>query len=197
MKTSSRTTLIFANALVAIPVLVGRWTPATVLRVFWWELIPLGILGIAWIAGARARGPFQKSRGYQVIFYVAHYSTFCVIYRAALARTVWSELPAPNWFWLWILPIVLVLAVPHVVSFRKDYRQGADRYVSTTRAMVMPYYRAVPLHGVLIVLVLLLPATAVGGLLLVAAKTLTDVLFAAWYLRGLEVGSATEKAWDR
>lgn len=172
--------LIVANAAVlAGPLLLG-WNVRALLLVFWLEVVFAGLVNIAKMGLAEEKGPLGKSRTYQVIFYIAHYSTFCVMYWVVILAIV-RGLSASYEGLVWaVLPVASLLGASHVVSLFVDYRAGGEcERASSQRLMWQVYVRVAPVQAVVVVAAVVTGAAGVGEPAAVAVwgvKTVADVV---------------------
>jgi hypothetical protein len=176
--TPSAVALLAANATALLTAALAGWSLGDLFRLYWFELIALGFLTLAQIHYARRPGALAKSRGYQSIFFVAHYGTFCVMYYAILPSLLggrWADGPH---FWLTVGIPAAALGAAHFAAFRLDFLRVEAPHVSAIQAMLLPYAREVPVHLPLLAVAMFLPEDLPSlkvTLLFAFGKTLADV----------------------
>jgi hypothetical protein len=171
--------VVFANAACAVMAWALNWELNGLLTLYWLELIAIGFITLRQMRRASRAGTLAKSRGYLAIFFIAHYSTFCVIYRAALVYLLSGQLVNAPAYWIVVwLPLAALIGA-HVVSYRRDYlpREAAGR--SPFDAMWIPYLRELPLQVPMLVALTFVPDGHRAGtavLLFGAGKTMADAV---------------------
>lgn len=200
---ASTIALLLANLVPIALVLALEWTVPMLLHLYWFELIVVGLFTIAQMRRAHSAGPLAKSLGYQIIFFVAHYSTFCVIYRVLLVQLIWEGAPFPPAFWLAFAIPLLALAAAHLVSYRKDFLAGERGRLTPFQSMWLPYYREAPVHVVLVTAALLMKPAQIGlaatfayAILKLAADAGTHVVYHHALLTREAGRGLAENAWD-
>lgn len=170
---------IVANAAAAALAWFAGWDRGELFRLFWIEIAFVGLIGVLQIVFARRPGPLAKSKGYQSIFFVAHYGTFCVAYGAMVAAILDDAWESPPEFFVFVLIPAMLLAAAHGIDFWLNYLPRGAALVSSMQAMLLPYARVVPLQVPLIVAAMVLPVgdgTDHGAVLVLAiAKLAGDV----------------------
>ncbi len=146
--------LIVSNLLPIAGAIQFGWNLYTLLLLYWIENAIVGILTIAKMTNASKKGELGKSRSYQAIFFVAHYSTFWVLHGVVLVTVFQIAGARTHGMWQLFLVTLLLYAVHHGVSHRKNWL-GLGEYerMSSTDVMALPYVRV---GGVLLL-------TLVGG----------------------------------
>lgn len=148
--THSTPALIAANAVAVLTAAIGGWTLGDLFRLYLIELVVVGLVTLLQIRTASKPGAFAKSRGYLLIFFIAHYGSFCVFYLALLPQIVADfGAVAPN-FWIVVAVPAAALAAAHAVSYVADYLPREASRISGVQAMVLPYARELPVHVPLI-----------------------------------------------
>ena len=173
-----------ANFVAVVTAAVFRWRLSDLLMLYWLELIALGAVAIFQMRHARAAGTFQKSRGYVLIQFLAHYGTFCVVYRAVLMSLFGASTPPADWFWALVWLPLAALVIAHGLSFRRDFLPNEARNVSPFDAMWIPYLRELPVHVPLLAAIALIqpdPAARTVVLGAAGAKTALDVAAHLYY----------------
>jgi hypothetical protein len=176
--------VVFSANFVAIVVAaLSGWRLSDLVTLYWLELVALGGVTLIQMRFARAAGTFAKSRGYLVVLFVAHYGTFCVIYRAAIVY-LFGGAASAEWYWLIVWAPLAALVIAHLLSFRRDYLPNEAAATSPFDAMWIPYLRELPVHVPLLIAIL----AAYGGsgtrnevLLFGAGKTIVDFIAHAVY----------------
>lgn len=193
-----------ANLFPFVLVLAFGWRIPSLLFLYWCELVVVGIFSIAQMRRARVAGPFGKSIGYQIIFFVAHYGTFCVMYRALLVRLFWAGAAFPSTFWVVIWLALAGLAFAHYVSFQRDFLVAERGRITPFVAMWLPYFREVPVHAGLLTAAWLLGAvtnTLASAAAFVLVKFVVDSVVHLVYHHTVitrEAGAGlVDTAWDR
>ena len=174
----SMAAILAANAVVIVTAWSAGWGLGELFRLYWLELVIVGIVALFQIRYARRPGALAKSRGYQGIFFVAHYGTFCVAYGAILSSILKDRWEVGAIYWLVVMIPAAALAIAHVVAFRVDFLRREAAFVSSLQAMLLPYARVAPVQAPLILAAALLPAdiSARGAAILFAlGKTAADV----------------------
>lgn len=176
--THSTPALIAANAVAIVVATVGGWSLGDLFRLYLIELVAVGVITLGQIRTASKPGAFAKSPGYLLIFFVAHYGSFCVFYLALLPRIVADFGAVAVNFWIVVIVPAVAFAVAHAVSFVSDYLPREASRISSLQAMVLPYARELPVH-----LPLILAAAFLSGVIpahqaaigFAVAKTAIDV----------------------
>jgi len=163
------TALILSNAVASVTAWVAGWGLGELFRLYWFELVAVGVVALFQIRTARRPGPFVKSRGYQGIFFVAHYGTFCVAYGATMSAILGARWDVEPVFWLVVWIPVIALCGARAIEFRIDFLRREAAFVSPMQAMVLPYLRVVPVLAPIAIAAAALPeslpATAIAVLL--------------------------------
>jgi len=167
-----------ANGVVLITAWFAGWGLGELFRLYWLELVIVGVAALFQIRCARRPGALDKSRGYQGIFFVAHYGTFCIAYGAMLSSILKSRWEVESLYWLVVIIPTAALALAHAVAFRVDFLRRDAAFVSSMQAMLLPYVRVLPVQAPLILVAALLPtdipATS-AAILFALGKTAADV----------------------
>ena len=165
--------LVLTNALVSLGPLVLGWNLAALLMLYWLELVFVGFINIAKMTWATRLGELGKSRSYQVIFFIAHYATFCVLYGAALQLIIAGPDAVLEGSRIALAIAAAALLASHGLSFRLNYVEGREfEKISSLEQMFVPYQRVLPVHiailiGATVVRALDQPALALAGLAIV------------------------------
>ena len=165
--------LVLANALISLGPLVLGWNLAALLMLYWLELVFVGFINIVKMTRATRLGELGKSRSYQVIFFIAHYATFCVLYGAALQLIFAGPDAVLEGNRIALAVVAAALLASHGFSFRLNYVNGHEfAKVSSLEQMFVPYQRVLPVHiaivvGATVVRALDQPALALAGLAIV------------------------------
>lgn len=180
---ASAQVLFSANFVAIVVAVLFQWRLSDLFTLYWLELVALAILTIVQMQTARAEGAFAKSPGYLIVLFLAHYGTFCVMYRATIAY-FFKDSIAQEWFWAVVWVPLAALIVAHVVSFSRDYLPREAAATAPFHAMWIPYLRELPVHVPLLVAV----AVVQGGsgarnevLVFGASKMMADVIAHAVY----------------
>lgn len=177
--THSTPVLIAANSAVVATAALGGWMRNELFRVYLLELVVVGLIGMLQIHRAAKPGALAKSRGYLLIFFVAHYGTFCALYFALLPRLAWPDFEAlaPE-DWMLVLLCVAALAAAHATSFVFDYLPREALRISSMQANFLPYARVLPVQLPLIAAAILAPTDGGAGeaIVFALAKTVADVI---------------------
>jgi len=131
------------------------WSLYTLLLLYWAENAIIGLYTIAKIFNASKKSELGKSRSYQVIFFITHYSTFWVLHGAVLVTVMQMAGSQVHGGVILFFTALILYAVQHGVSHRANWI-GAREFegISSTEAMVLPYLRVI---GVLLL-------TIIGGI---------------------------------
>jgi len=196
--------LIAANLAPLAGVLFLGWSVSSVIVLYWFENVVLGVLNVARMAlsstagnepGTRGAGLDQNSKSFLIPFFILHYFFFCAghgVFVFALFPDEQGFFPAQQGFamlgtlWraveIFATPLAFAafaLAASHVVSFFVNYLGGREyESFDVKQLMRMPYGRIVVLH-----LTILFGAMAITALnepiwsivILVAVKSLVDL----------------------
>lgn len=147
--------LIAINLLPIAGVFQFGWNLFALLLLYWGENAIIGLYTVAKMFKASKKGELGKSRSYQAIFFVTHYSTFWVLHGAVLATVLQMAGSHAQGVGLLFFATLVLYAVQHGVSHRVNWLQHAEfERVSSTDTMLLPYLRVT---GVLIL-------TLVGGI---------------------------------
>lgn len=177
--THSTPALIAANSVAVVTAAVAGWTLGDLFRLYLIELVAVGAIALAQMRRAAKPGALAKSRGYQAIFFVAHYGSFCVFYLALLPWLVADFGAVAEYYWLIVWIPAAALAAAHVVSYQHDYLAREAVRISPLQAMFLPYARELPVHLLVILAAAILSGSvpahqaAIGFAL---GKTLLDVI---------------------
>lgn len=131
------------------------WNLYTLLLIYWAENATIGLVTIAKILTASKHSTLGKSRSYQTIFFVTHYSTFWVLHGVVLVTVFQMAGSHMSGVGLLFLATLILYAVHHGVSYRVNWLgQSEFEQMSSTGTMLLPYVRVM---GVLLL-------TLVGGI---------------------------------
>jgi len=184
-------TLIVANLVPIVGVIVAGWDAGMIVLLYWGENLIVGFYTILRIAGAKNNPPPNRApRTFVIPFFCAHYGIFCLVHGGFVVGLVSIGSGGPNALRAsgvaglaallrdGILPLA-ALAVSHGVSFVQNYLVRGE-YARTTimREMTRPYARIVVLH--LAILFAALPTVLLGSplpmvMLLVLGKIYVDL----------------------
>lgn len=137
--------LIVFNLVPVAGVVQFGWNLNTLLLMYWAENAVIGLYTVARMINASKHSELGKSRSYQVLFFLAHYSTFCVLHVVVLV-SVFQMAGSRSQGAAWLsFVVVLLYAVQHGVSYRKIW-VGQEEYkrLSSAETMVLPYVRVAP-----------------------------------------------------
>lgn len=171
--------LATVNALVLIGPLLLDWNLRALFTLYWIELVVIGMFNIVKMLKAVQLGELGKSRSYQVIFFIAHYATFCVLYRGLMQLTMGGPESLSAAALLGIASGAALLTLSHGLSFTTNYI-GLKEFAETSslKQMWAPYRRVLPVQVVIVSGVLAI-AQWNGGpaalITLIAAKTIADL----------------------
>ncbi len=175
--------ILLANLIALATAGAAGWGLGELFRLYWIELAAVGVVALFQIRFARRPGALGKSRGYQGIFFVAHYGTACVAYGAIMSSILGSRWTVEPIFWLVVWIPALALIVAHVVAFRVDFLRREAALVSSMQAMLLPYARVLPVQAPIILAAALLSAdlpARSAAVLFALGKTVADFgLYAA------------------
>lgn len=171
--------LLAANFVPLIGITVGGWNLHALALVYWSETIIIGLTAIAKMTTSSKLGELGKSKSYQIVFFIAHYATFVVIYGVFISAVLFADSGGPRGNGILAGIAIVTYIASHLVSFKWNYLdKGEFRKVSSLTQMVMPYARLLPSHFALLVGILFLNWTALGtfGVVLLAVlKVFLDV----------------------
>jgi hypothetical protein len=153
--------LFVANIAAIVVALVFSWRLNDLVTLYWLELIAVGFITLLQMRAAIGAGTFAKSPGYLIVLFVAHYGTFCVLYRTA-TDVIFDRAESAPWFWAAIWPALAIIISAHIVSLRRDYLD--DEAVATSRfdAMWIPYFRELPVFIPLLIALALVDGGSVA-----------------------------------
>ncbi len=183
LRGESSVALVLANLLPIAGVLFLGWNLKTLVMAYWIENGIVGVLTIAKMILARERGGLGKSKGYQIIFFVAHYATFWVMHGVLIINVLLPpSYPYEGSVILFALS-ALVFIASHGVSFKFNFwdRREYERVDSVT-LMVLPYVRVLPAHIVLLAAILFVRNLDGPYMVLVAVAVLKTVIDALVHL---------------
>lgn len=131
------------------------WNLYALLLLYWAENALIGLYTIAKIVTASKQSALGKSRSYQIIFFITHYSTFWVLHGVVLVSVFQMAGARFHGVALLFFAAIILYAVQHGVSYRVNW-MGAREFegMSPTETMVLPYFRV---QGVLLL-------TLIGGI---------------------------------
>ncbi len=170
--------ILFANIAALSTAWIAGWGLGELFRLYWIELVAVGVVAFFQIRSARRPGALAKSRGYQGIFFVAHFGTFCVAYGALLSSILDERWEVEPLFWLVVMIPAAALAGAHVIVYRVDFLRREAAFVSSMEAMFLPYLRVLPVQTPLVVAAAILPANISGpsaAILFALGKTVADL----------------------
>ena len=171
--------LLAANSVPLIGIAAGGWNLDTLAWVYWAETIIVGFMAIAKMAASTKLGELGKSKSYQIVFFIAHYATFVVMYGVFIALVLFPSSGGPSGSGILAAVAVVAFIGSHLVSFKWNYLdKGEFQQVSSLVQMAMPYARLLPSHFVWVAGVFAVGWTGLGaaGLyLLVIVKVSVDV----------------------
>lgn len=171
--------LAAVNSLILIGPLLLDWNLHALFTLYWIELVVIGMFNIVKMLKAVQLGELGKSRSYQVIFFIAHYATFCVLYRGAMQLTMGGPESLSAAALLGLAIGVAFLTLSHGLSFTINYI-GLKEFARTSslKQMWAPYRRVLPVQAIIVPGVLVIARWDGGHLALialVAAKTIADI----------------------
>ena len=172
--------LVLTNGLVLLGPLALGWNLATLLMLYWLELVFVGLVTIAKMAWASRLGELGKSRSYQAIFFIAHYATFCVLYGVALQMIIAGPGAALEGSRIALAIAAAALFASHGLSFWLNYMKEHEfEHLSSLELMFVPYQRLLPVQIAIVVAATLmrgLGEPALGLAALVCIKLAADLL---------------------
>ena len=184
-------TLVLTNGLVLLGPLALGWNLATLLMLYWLELVFVGLVTIAKMAWASRLGELGKSRSYQAIFFIAHYATFCVLYGIALRMIIAGPDAVLEGSGIALAIAAVTLPASHGVSFWLNYIKGHEfAKMSSLEQMFVPYQRLLPVQIVTVIgatVVRGMGEPALGLAALVCIKLGTDLLVHLRHHGGLAI----------
>lgn len=171
--------LLAANTIPLIGIAVGGWNLHALALVYWAETIILGLTAIAKMVASTNLGELGKSKSYQIVFFVAHYATFVVLYGVFISVVLFRGSAGPAGGGILAAVAIVAFIASHLVSFKWNYLdKGEFRKVSSLIQMAMPYARLLPSHAALLAGILILRWTGIGAMgvfLLAALKVFLDM----------------------
>jgi hypothetical protein len=183
----SAATLIAANFVPLVAVMLGWWSTYEVMLLFWAENVLIGALHLLRFATQAVLGGRVAALGYAV-FFTVHYGMFTFVHGvfvAALFAPGWREgEELPDALALLLSPDGLLLgvgalAVSHLVSYAANFVGGGEyKRLEPAALMLQPYGRVVVLHLAIIfggALVMALNEPAMGLVVLVLLKIGLDL----------------------
>ena len=195
---ASALSLLVANGLPLLGVLLWGWSLFTVVVIYWAENIIIGLINILKLITCgsseieREDFPYQRgAKFFCVPFFTVHYGIFCLVHGVFVFVLLGGEEgefagPLGNWSEkfellretgsLWAMG---GLAVSHFFSFVRNYLVGGEyRRVGLTILMIQPYGRIVVLHLAIIfgVFAIILLGSPIWLLvILIVGKTALDL----------------------
>lgn len=134
--------LIVFNLLPIAGAIQFGWNLYTLLLLYWAENALIGLYTIAKMFKASKKGELGKSRSYQAIFFVTHYSTFWVMHGVILVTVLQLSGSQRQGMWQLFFATLILYAVQHGISHRANWLgQREFERMSSTDVMVLPYVR--------------------------------------------------------
>ena len=173
------TALVAVNLVPLAGIFAFDWGLNSVIFLYLIENIVIGLYSIAKMLLASKGGSLGGTRGYKVLFFLAHYSTFVVFHGTFLSFFLFrSEGRALVFDFLYPLAIGLYI-FSHGVSLKENFfGKHENKKVTSLEQMWMPYRRVVPTHAGLIVfssLVLLAGQAKLSIAVVVCLKIVMDL----------------------
>jgi hypothetical protein len=188
---ASTTALLISNAIPLFGVLVLHWDIFTIMFLFWFENVIIGVFNVLKMITSAGSLGVQVGKLFSIPFFCIHYGIFTMVHGvlifaifggvAGADRIVgvspFAALVGPTVHRL-LLPVVVII-LSHALSFCVNYiGQGEYRKYSPQELMAAPYGRIIVLH--LTVLLGAFAAVAIGApwpavALLVLLKTVIDL----------------------
>jgi len=183
--------LVTANLLPLVGVLLWDWDVTSLLLLFWFENVIIGLFGIARIVvSSRTENTFEGL--FLPVFFLIHYGGFMFghfmvllyLYSSSLAQgggavdaSDYYLIVLGNFTWV----ALLALFISHGWSFAENFMGNREHErISPVQAMALPYRRMMITHVALIAggFFLIETGQPLGGLvLLILMKIALDVLF--------------------
>ena len=159
--------LIVANLVPLIGVLFWSWSVSSILILYWFENVVIGIINVAKIITSSASEGAQQQKLFLVPFFIVHYFMFCTghgvfvfsffgdsdgYFSGSVSMSPLAVLGrAVEIFSTPLAFAAAVLALSHAYSFVRNYLFGGERErLSPRRLMSMPYSRIIVLHVTII-----------------------------------------------
>lgn len=144
--------LVAVNLVPLVGIFAFGWGLHSIIFLYLIENIIIGMYTVAKILLASKGGSLGGTRGYKVLFFLAHYSTFVVFHGTFLSFFLFrSEGRALAFDFLYPLSIGLYI-FSHGVSLKENYFGKREKEkVNSLEQMWMPYRRVAPTHAALIV----------------------------------------------
>ncbi len=189
LKKVSVITLILSNIVPVLGVIFLDWQAFTILFLFWFENIVIGVSNVFKMALVAPNNARVGAKVSAISFFIVHYGIFTlvhgififVIFGGFFEETEPSSVfdVFGNFADLQLWWAILALVISHTVSFFTNYI-GKGEYKNNTLNQLMgqPYGRVVILHVTIILggfLVALFGSPVVGLILLIALKTFIDI----------------------
>lgn len=163
---SSALTLLAANVLPLIGVLVWGWSTFAIVLIYWAENVVIGLINVLKMIFCNSSTEDVEDLPYQhtakfffVPFFTVHYGIFCLVHGVFVFVLLGSDngglgAPLGNWNGRFammretgILWGIIALALSHFFSFIKNYLIGGEHLRTTLPTlMAQPYGRIVVLH---------------------------------------------------
>jgi len=159
--------LIAANIVPLIGVLCWEWSVSSVLILYWFENVVIGVLNIAKIVLSAAPDEPAAAKFFYVPFFTVHYFAFCGAHGVFLFSLFGDSdgyFPTPSGlglvsaleravdiFWTPLALAAAALALSHLYSFVRNFLLGGEYLkIGARRLMSAPYGRVVALHVTII-----------------------------------------------
>lgn len=177
--------IVVVNVAAGVSAAGLSWTVFTLAMLYWVEEAIAGLMAIVKLYRARRLGVLG-SRTYKVLFFIAHYATYCVLHLAVLLAVLSPEMRAWTLDALWIVALVAFLVI-HVWSYVQEYK-GNDEFeiIPANVTLFSIYGRVAPAQMAVLLLIAVLPTqqegvlAAITLLFIAIAKTVLDVLGHYW-----------------
>jgi len=183
---TSTFSLVAANAITMIIAILQHWSLITILWIYWFQSITIGIFNFVRILqlkkfnteNFRMNGvqPQATSTTKYVVasFFAFHYGLFHFVYFiflmvASVAQALKGFSFSAIWF---VLLSAAIFFVNHLFSFRKN-KSEKEQNIGTV--LFFPYARIIPMH-LCIIFGFAFAGTSIGIIIFTALKTVADVV---------------------
>lgn len=174
--------LLFTSNIVTIYfAIVGQWNIATVLLIYWFQSVIIGLFNFIRILqltefstegfgfNGHPAKPTSTTRLFSAFFFLFHYGVFHLIYLGFILMETFGEKPSVTEF-RYILFTTGLFLITHFFSYL-FYRHRDTQKQKIGSVMARPYTRIIPMH-----LTLMFGAFGGGLLLFLLVKTFVDVI---------------------
>lgn len=173
--------LCISNVVTIYFAFVEHWNPATVLLIYWFQSVIIGLFNFIRILqltefstegfgfNGRPAAPTSATRLFSAFFFLFHYGVFHLIYLGFIVMETFGEKPSVTEF-RYILFTVGLFLITHFFSYLFYHHRDTQKQ-KIGSVMARPYARIIPMH-----LTLMFGVFGGGLVLFLLVKTCVDVV---------------------